>query len=73
MGGSAADQMLMMEEHEQKMRQKAFRKAKESKEMAEKSAAAEGRQKEVEHPPMRAFADMAAPGGLVNTRNIHRV
>ena len=41
MGGSAADQMLMMEEHEQKMRQKAFRKAKESKEMAEKNAAAE--------------------------------
>ena len=44
--------------------------------MAEKNAAAEFKhlqQKDKARPPMRAFADMAAPGGLVNTRNIHRV
>ena len=65
----------MMEEYKKELRKKHFRKAKLDQENTEKEIAAELkslRHAEKNHA-MNSFADMSAPGGMVNSRNMRRV
>jgi hypothetical protein len=67
--------MVMMEEYKKELRKKHFRKAKLDAENTEKEIAAELkslRHAEKNHA-MNSFADMSAPGGMVNSRNMRRV